>query len=306
MSYYAIDNRSPDLKHYGVLGMKWGVRRYENPDGTLTPAGKKRYGVRSKKAYKNGFHDVEGQSNRYNDYSRNVIDKYYADKGYKNTRQAYKAYKKQIGKNNDGWIKRHNDWVALNRDIADKQLKKDYMKEFGGLNEYNRDRLASKIAEDSFYLYRKNIRNNPITWGLIPATGLAIADSISLSKKHGPKGTNYTYEMLKADKQSRDYRPTGKYKRDTLDVATKSQHQINQDYKRIKERNYYNSLSKSQKLDYNYKKDHKQLSRFVNRDGSLTTQGKLKYWDSYAPRGEARMQKDIQRDKLRTQKRRSK
>ena len=32
------------LIHYGILGMKWGVRRYQNKDGSLTSAGKKRYG----------------------------------------------------------------------------------------------------------------------------------------------------------------------------------------------------------------------------------------------------------------------
>lgn len=31
------------LAHHGILGQKWGVRRYENADGTLTEAGKKRY-----------------------------------------------------------------------------------------------------------------------------------------------------------------------------------------------------------------------------------------------------------------------
>ena len=33
-----------ELKHYGIKGMKWGVRRFQNKDGSLTADGRKRYG----------------------------------------------------------------------------------------------------------------------------------------------------------------------------------------------------------------------------------------------------------------------
>lgn len=42
------------LSHHGILGMKWGVRRYQNKDGTLTAAGRKRY-YGDDNNYRNGW-----------------------------------------------------------------------------------------------------------------------------------------------------------------------------------------------------------------------------------------------------------
>ena len=43
MEYYGIHYDSV-IEHHGIKGQKWGVRRYQNPDGTLTPLGRKKLG----------------------------------------------------------------------------------------------------------------------------------------------------------------------------------------------------------------------------------------------------------------------
>lgn len=50
-------NHTSELYHHGILGMRWGVRRYQNKDGTLTNAGKKRAAQ-----LRNDYQKVTGKS----------------------------------------------------------------------------------------------------------------------------------------------------------------------------------------------------------------------------------------------------
>lgn len=46
--YESVSSGDDYLAHHGILGMKWGVRRYQNKDGTLTAEGRRRAQVYGK------------------------------------------------------------------------------------------------------------------------------------------------------------------------------------------------------------------------------------------------------------------
>lgn len=114
---------SNELMHYGIKGMRWGVRRYQNPDGSLTESGKKRV----RKEYKR------------------EVDKARADVLSKNVKRQTEAYNEAADRMNKGGIDRFN-----------KQQEKKYGKDFANRDGYFDD-YQKEFNEVFASIYNKSL-----------------------------------------------------------------------------------------------------------------------------------------------------
>lgn len=167
------------LQHYGIQGMKWGRRRYQNHDGSLTPAGRVRYGI--------------------------GVAKKTASSKLKKVSSAVKSSVSRLNK-------MHDDRVAANKEKIIrsgkwKTLKKhqneltdeEYARAVQRINMVNQSRGRSALTSDLWNKLDTIKLGTDKTLGYIQTAG-KVAKLLNAAAEYGPfdvsKGTKKTLDMM--------------------------------------------------------------------------------------------------------------
>ena len=203
---YNKDEITGELYHYGIKNQKWGVRRYQNEDGSYTAEGKIRYGIGS-----DGKKSKEGKRiYRADKKIDRVASK--AKKNYDKSMEIVKTRsdaKTRWGKNKLGTHATEKHWKAENyRDKANK-LSEKYSEKFGYKKENKMMKDLSKTASKSNKNFRPTTESEKAAaW----TTSAAVtAGSVAASMAFGvpfvlisyPRLSTYNYRIKDEDMKTK-------------------------------------------------------------------------------------------------------
>ncbi len=205
-TYNQTDYNNDYLAHHGIKGQKWGVRRYQNPDGSLTPAGQKRYGI-------DGERTAESIRKELND-TFEMIGK---NQSKVNSLERKNAIKDAIWRNKIGKSLKKGDEVTAEKyanKIIDKQKEKDpyieaynegYKKIPGLMKELASKNVTADINMTEYY--HKGTWFSNALLSRQGAIGIKIGKTYDVNSKKGQKILNSKYMHLGKDDKLVDFKP---------------------------------------------------------------------------------------------------
>lgn len=159
VAFYILPSKK-DAQHHGILGMKWGVRRYQNKDGTLTAEGRQRLKYRNRTI--NNNKSIDKVNSIINSMSDDDKDKILAGSNYYlNFEQGSSVIKR--------FMKNYGDIPVSFFDVLEDESSINVILGTRSGDEYRGKGYGSKVAEQAIRWIDNNsdkLSQDKIVWGV--------------------------------------------------------------------------------------------------------------------------------------------
>lgn len=150
---YTVDGREFELQHYGVKGMRWGVRRFQNKDGSLTSKGRKRYGLDEdgklvKKSATTRMYEKLAESGYKNQKKQSAL---YERVGNEYHKQSADLWKREADANSESARKSFDLDKRISKDKKGFKADVKYAKKKGLVGDYTFDPVTRQLTVQQWY-----------------------------------------------------------------------------------------------------------------------------------------------------------